>query len=652
MKNDALRNRNYLNLWLVPVIIVFIAGAAMTLFSFRLSSDLKRRSYDRQTEETLQQAAVFDISITEQYKTLNAFAEGYGLGLFDRRLSAARLSIVRNAMGAGLAGIADAEGSALMDDGRRLYIGEGAFFARTMLSKNMLVRDEAFTDDEGRPLFVISAPLTVDGSVRGVLFVCFNGEQFRNLTKLAAFDGDSYSFIVAPAGDFILGSGSRHLILGDSDGDAEDDKNIFNLLKENDSSSGHEVQTLAADMNQERGGVAGFTSGGVRRYIVYEPLAVNDWYLIDVISASSVEQHTGSIIKEVFLLLAIMVACSASLMLFIYWLNKFKNRELVEEQERLRQAEEIYRSAFEFSDSVLVVIDIQNDSVIFNSNFQKIFGFEPAAGTLSEIKSEVNSFINENDLNMVMERFLDSEKDAIIECRIGGRVKKETWAEFRFTKIFDRYGKVQRIIGRLTNIDEKKRHIQRLKSQAESDPLTGLLNRKAAFGYMKDFLSGRGKDGLHAFMVIDVDDYKKVNDIFGHVTGDAVLTVLAKEMRSFFRSSDIVGRLGGDEFMVLMRDIPSGEFALSRANAFCRTVERLGRSCNLKCALSVSIGVAVSSEGDIDKLYEEADKALYHVKSQGKCGCAIYKKGEMSERGNGLSSDRRPEKNDKQTRGK
>lgn len=118
---------------------------------------------------------------------------------------------------------------------------------------------------------------------------------------------------------------------------------------------------------------------------------------------------------------------------------------------------------------------------------------------------------------------------------------------------------------------------------------------------------------------MDLDDFKHVNDTNGHITGDQAIKDFGDVLRHVFRSTDIAGRIGGDEFMVLLK----GNSSLSLLEEKCRRIqEQLNKQCLKSCGLSVScsIGAVYISGGDLtfEDLFCQADEALYQAKAQGK----------------------------------
>lgn len=166
----------------------------------------------------------------------------------------------------------------------------------------------------------------------------------------------------------------------------------------------------------------------------------------------------------------------------------------------------------------------------------------------------------------------------------------------------------------------KEHNDKLLKHQAEHDPLTGLLNR-SAFDALRKAL--KDSPQTMAFLLIDVDKFKEVNDTYGHQAGDAALRKVADILRHNFRSDDYCIRLGGDEFAVLIPgSSPEMEPILLKK---VETMNRdLSRAKDDVPALSISVGGAFSAAGFADNLYRDADKALYEVKEGGRRGCRFF----------------------------
>ena len=156
-----------------------------------------------------------------------------------------------------------------------------------------------------------------------------------------------------------------------------------------------------------------------------------------------------------------------------------------------------------------------------------------------------------------------------------------------------------------------------LRYRAEHDPMTGIMNR-GAFENLKKLMEVKAIP--LAFLIIDVDKFKLVNDNFGHEVGDLVLKKVAKLLQESFRATDYPARIGGDEFAVILTDMtvemqPVIEGKIQKMNEILMNPE------DGLPQVSLSVGGAFSEKGFTEDLYKRADVALYEVKEHGRCGC-------------------------------
>ena len=167
------------------------------------------------------------------------------------------------------------------------------------------------------------------------------------------------------------------------------------------------------------------------------------------------------------------------------------------------------------------------------------------------------------------------------------------------------------------DIDENKKAELLTKELAESDPLTGVLNRTVFAARCEEALKEMKEGTRHALIMLDVDGFKLLNDTFGHSAGDQNLVDAANALRSILRRGDLLGRLGGDEFMIFLKDIPYDAVIEKKAQQICAL---LRKSYSIEVQVSASIGIAVCPRdgGDYDTLYKNADSALYQAKEGGR----------------------------------
>jgi diguanylate cyclase (GGDEF)-like protein len=168
-----------------------------------------------------------------------------------------------------------------------------------------------------------------------------------------------------------------------------------------------------------------------------------------------------------------------------------------------------------------------------------------------------------------------------------------------------------------TTIEGSHRHLTR---QANHDSLTGLANRAGLRSQLTAMLAQpQRRDGVEAVLLVDLDDFKNVNDSLGHSAGDDLLVEVADRLVDVIRPSDLASRLGGDEFAILLRGVPTEAHALAVAE---RTVAALADPFEIAGTtvyVGASVGLAVRRhDSDLDELLREADVAMYSAKGHGK----------------------------------
>ena len=214
------------------------------------------------------------------------------------------------------------------------------------------------------------------------------------------------------------------------------------------------------------------------------------------------------------------------------------------------------------------------------------------------------------------------------EIRLKARNSQEyLWAEVKLIIYFEENMPLI-VFGRIRDINAQKVSQMKLQHAAEHDRLTGFLNKNATEQYVRRTLTRLAREEtLSALLIIDADNFKAINDNFGHLFGDAVLTDMAMAIEKSFRHTDVMGRIGGDEFIVFFRNLPSLELLKQRTQDLIDTLTKDYESEGKKIHFSVSIGIALypTHGHSYDELFTHADRALYDSKQRGKGCFSIYK---------------------------
>jgi diguanylate cyclase (GGDEF)-like protein len=173
------------------------------------------------------------------------------------------------------------------------------------------------------------------------------------------------------------------------------------------------------------------------------------------------------------------------------------------------------------------------------------------------------------------------------------------------------------IAATFVDITDSKAKERRMESIATSDPLTGVLNRRGFERAAAQRISDSADDATGALLFIDLNDFKQINDMFGHEIGDQLLTIASERLRRGLRSCDIVGRPGGDEFVALVPDV-TADTADQLARRLADSLEEkyiIGRR-ELRCSASIGLALYPKNASTLTGLLREADQAMYRAKAR------------------------------------
>ena len=192
--------------------------------------------------------------------------------------------------------------------------------------------------------------------------------------------------------------------------------------------------------------------------------------------------------------------------------------------------------------------------------------------------------------------------------------------------MFDEDGNIFKAIGIIIDIDKEKREAEELLYKAQRDGLTGLYNKGTSQSIVEDYLMNEGKDINGALFVMDLDNFKAVNDNLGHLAGDIVLTEISTIISNVFRENSIIGRVGGDEFIIFLKNVNSEEDIRKKAEELISGFRNTSTTEILDYNVSGSIGIAKYPEHgkSYKELFISADKAAYSAKNNGKGRYCIF----------------------------
>lgn len=369
-----------------------------------------------------------------------------------------------------------------------------------------------------------------------------------------------------------------------------------------------------------------------KNYLVARYIPELSWHLlIEHDTARLDAELRRQLLHNVVIVLAII---AASLLTITYVVRGYNRRiiQITEQRERERQAafrmatEQLYDTIYEMNLTANRAAGKSTEQHFENLGIPGDATYDEALMALCEkqIKKEHREAVwsvlaRENILHEYRNGNTTLRHDFMM-CLDGG--------EYRWTRVvihsyaWEDDGSI-RMFAYFRNIDaEKRRHLQ-MEKQAQKDSLTNMYNKAATQRMIEQMLlAANGK--MHAFFIFDIDDFKQINDRYGHAFGDVAIVTFAQILKRNFRDQDVVGRIGGDEFVAFV-PVPDENWVHNKACLISAALNAEVCSDNCTCSFSSSIGVAIAPKDgtDFETLYKKADAALYATKKSGKNGFTV-----------------------------
>ena len=311
-----------------------------------------------------------------------------------------------------------------------------------------------------------------------------------------------------------------------------------------------------------------------------------------------------------------------------YRLNAFLHdiSERRESDRALREAEERFRRSFHDSAAGMAIVSTQGQWLQVNQALADLTGYAKSELTGMSVADITHPDDADADAQALEQLVAGERRRYATERRYLRADGRLVWVSLSLSPVRDEDGRTLYLISQVQDVTERKRTEARLAHQAMHDPLTGLPNRTLFTDRMQLAKARLGRrEGSLALLFCDLDDFKVVNDSFGHEAGDRILIEVADRLRSILRPSDTVSRFGGDEFALLCEgvDVDAAERIASRiSEAFAAPFAIDGN----EVSLSASTGIVLTGDPgvDPDQLMSDADLAMYAAKQEGGARHAVF----------------------------
>ena len=380
-------------------------------------------------------------------------------------------------------------------------------------------------------------------------------------------------------------------------------------------------EEIAKKFKEEDAFTCQFEGKGNQYYISAEGIGYNGWHIVLLVRSPDVLIQSKTFLKSVVVTGVTLIALTALLCMV---LSVF----LLRQRMKLNLEKERYAVLSQFSDTVLFEYDFETDEIEFTSNAAKLLSIDELHLKNISQNDYVLTLLHPDDRPLIRKMFrlppdARTEETRYAEARLKTTDGEYCWFGCQYKYLIDKANSLTRIIGKLVDITNQRGREQSLMDQAQKDYLTDIYN-KAGESVINQRLHEE-QSGL--FFMLDLDDFKKVNDIYGHITGDAVLSGVGVMLKEVFSEEDIIARVGGDEFVALISGRESTDLAEEKARVILEKIRTIPAAELMAEPLSVSIGIAVCPRdgGAFQELYAAADQAMYGIKKNAKGGFAFYR---------------------------
>ncbi|MPL99405.1 hypothetical protein SDC9_45623 [bioreactor metagenome] len=450
-------------------------------------------------------------------------------------------------------------------------------------------------------VFSFAVPVVKNGSVVGVLSGTYD-MALDNILSLPLLQGAGYADIMDNAGGFLVRHNGPEL--SGSEKTIEDlgtaDSGVFEQVKQN----------LAG---RKSGTYTFKDKSGNKMFAVYTPSEFDGWNIQCVLSASYAYERLSSVTRGPLLFFEATLFLLFALTLIMIWRTYNDHHGRGVQKER-------YLILEETAHDLLFKYTPQTDSFDYSylsTDGQMVKGhydFYLTERKFIEMIHSASCTVWEKTLTMAAARPMRTTVEFLPKNISNGC----EWYLGTFQSVADESGQVINVFGRGENIHPIVETRNNAICQAAMDKMTGISNKSAVEEKIAQLLNSRG-DTCCALLMIDLDDFKAINDRFGHISGDRALKNFARLLQRVFSAEDVIGRFGGDEFVVFMQNI-SRENVWKRVEQFRRLLAEQQKDSVF--VMTCSIGILYSEKGmdSLEALLRSADDAMYHIKKNGKNG--------------------------------
>lgn len=468
---------------------------------------------------------------------------------------------------------------------------------------------------------LLAVPIHKDGEIVGAIWGNYAISTIAESIELTD-DMHRYFQIIDDNGEYISKSGNIHSFAGNL--------NLWDEMEQYEFSDGVTMEQVRENVKNGKKGYFHFTYHGQGRYVTYEPLGINNWYVFSVLVEDFLGEYVKDIEKIFTKLLIGLVMCTIFVTSIVGMFLYRTMKTIKSQNQKLAVKNSMVSMILKKTNDIPFEINLENHQMfLYHSSLEKEEMDYEIVEDISPDTMLRRQNIREKDYEKyakMYQKLLKREKvsPVILETKIQG---KWEWNRIHTFQIDDNYA-----IGFLEDYNEmicQDKKLEEIWKKTQIDHLTKLYSREYFVQEVEQILrKGEGEGELQALFLLDLDCFKQVNDTLGHLLGDRVLQDTGIRLKSIIRKTDMAGRLGGDEFVLFIRHLPDMGAVRKCAEKINAALVNTYGEGERSVTVSASIGIAVvQEEKAFQQLYERADRALYVVKEDQRNGYWIEEAG-------------------------
>ncbi len=529
--------------------------------------------------------------------------------------------------------LADTQGYAVTTDNQRLYVGDREYFLKAMKGETV-VSDPIVSRVDDTSVIVFAVPIKELDEVTGVLYATYTADVLSLMTDKIKLKDNGSTFILNKDGDIIANDDRVLVYNGENNLDVLEGKSSFKQLV-----------ALEKKMIAGQTGTGEYYYNGQYIYMGFCPIGDTGWSV-------AVTAPTNVVFAElniVFVLLFVLILVGSLIIAIVISRSGNLKSDLMKQQVnsmRITDFTNLIALSFKQDGTILSSNRHAEDIFLYFSKFNEnsirnineiltAADREKLIGAISDIE------LKNSSANLELALMRGDSRIMHVYCSVISDNENHDAYELLGIDITDRVEqeyKLQDSFEELTMVyDELAATEEKIRQQAHKDPLTGLPNRVALYHEVKDLFTSSDDGCRSALLNLDLDDFKYINDSFGHTLGDLLLVDISRRLKGTFTENEIVTRFEGDEFVVFIKDIEKQDSLKDKIEKAMGVFNEPFSIMDNNFHVSASCGISIYPDhaGSIEEMLKSSDVAMFRAKKDGKNKSVVFEpemNDEVSER--------------------